>query len=268
MTPEEYQAIMNLVAGYQIAVAFAIIFAIALTAVGVAWLVYEKWFTPLESKELRKTFRKKRPLVVLGGDDGYADFKDGFYSGPEGIIETKPQGRTEDHFTGALARPHIYTEHDLSEAGMTEATKENPTEQEKAKVQKTLAVANYLSAIANRRLLLRGSRIPVWFAYRGKAILTSLYWIVTVQILDGMAQAKEFKDAFATIDLVAIKSLFPFRNWNQSQINAQETDKERKGELKAKRFAGKESLILLFAIMIVLVVVVIVLVAVAYYFSH
>jgi len=108
----------------------------------------------------------------------------------------------------------------------------------------------------------------VWFAYRGKAILTSLYWIVAVQMLTAMAKADGMKEAFATIDLVAIKALFPSKQWNVSQLKMQELDAERTGELKAKKFAGKESLILMFAIMIILVIVCIMLIVVAYYFTH
>jgi len=133
-------------------------------------------------------------------------------------------------------------------------------------VTKTVATANFISMLANRRLLLRGTRVPVWFAYRGKAILSSLYGLAALQVLEGISKLKEFQVSFAAVDILAIKALFS-EQWNESQLNAQETDAERVGELKAKRFAGKESLIMFFAVMILLVVVLIMLLVVAYYFS-
>lgn len=272
LTAQEVQAINEMIFNYQFAVAAAIILGIALAAVGGAWLIYEKWFTPVESKKLRDAFRRKRPLLVEGGDDGFADMTPAHKSLPEGVLSTKPQGRGKDNFIGALPRPHKYTESDLSDVKMPEALKavnnEDMTEAEKKKLQTTLSVANYLDALANRRLLLRGSKIPVWFAYRGKAILTSIYWLVAVQMLEAMAKAGEFEEAFGTVDLVAIKALFPIKQWNVSQLKMQELDAERTGELKAKKFAGKDSLILMFAIMIILVVVVIMLIAVIYFFTH
>jgi len=252
MTPEE-QAIMNLISNYQIAVALAVIFGIALMAVGVCWFVWEHWFTPSESKTLRNAARKKRPLMVLGGDDGYADIVDAAYSGSEGILATKGRGRTKEHYTGALPRPKQFAEKDITVSKDKDVTK-------------TVATANFISMLANRRLLLRGTRVPVWFAYRGKAILSSLYGLAALQVLEGISKLKEFQVSFAAVDILAIKALFS-EQWNESQLNAQETDAERVGELKAKRFAGKESLIMFFAVMILLVVVLIMLLVVAYYFS-
>lgn len=252
MTIEE-EVIARFIQQYQIAVALAIVGIIAAVGVAAAWFIYEHWFTPLESKDMRRASRKKRPLLMLAGDDGYADIKDAPFSGAEGILKSKNEGRTKEHYTGALPRPQEFTDSDI-DAG------------EGFDLTKTVAVANYVSMLANRRLLLRGAKVPIWFAYRGKAVLASLYGLAALQVVEGLSQVKELKEVFAAVDVVAIKSLFSAQ-WNESQINALEADAERVGELKAKRFGGKDNLIMLFAVMIIFVVVLIMLIAMAYFFS-
>lgn len=261
LSQNEIQAIINQMAGqYQLAVAFAAISIMSTVAIAIAWFVYEKWFTPNESKNMRRAFRRKRPLVFLAGDDGYADFVDAPFSGSEGILQTSKQGRTQEHYTGALPRPREFDESDIQ---LSDQKENSPSQFDK---KKTVAMANFISSLANRRLLLRGAKIPVWLAYRGKAILASLYGLAALDLLTAMAQAKEFKDAFAAVDVIAVKALFG-EQWNESQINAQETDAERKGFLNAKKFAGKESLIMFFVVMIVFIAVLICLIAVAYFFG-
>lgn len=276
LTENEIQQIINGMASqYQIAIAIAAVSILAAIGVGVAWLVFEKWFTPAESKYLRRAFRRKRPLIFLGGDDGYADFVDAPFSGSEGILQTRKEGRTQEHYTGALPRPKEFDETDIQltdesdlidENGQPKKDKDGKPLKSQYNKTKTVAIANFISSLANRRLLLRGAKIPVWLAYRGKAILASLYGLAALDMLQAMSQAKEFKEAFSAVDVVAIKALFA-EQWNESQINAQETDAERKGFLNAKKFAGKESLIMFFVVMIVLVVLVICLIAAAYFFG-
>jgi hypothetical protein len=257
------QIIMNLGFKYQVAVVVALVMGFVAVAIGAAWLIREKWFTPLESKEIRSAFRKKTPILFLGGDDGYGDFLPAVKSGSEGILETKSKGKSKDHYTGALPRPREFREDEIAmrllEGGLTESEAEK-------KVKGTTNVANALSQFANRRLILRGSRIPLWIGYRGKAVLASLYGLVALQIVEGLSKLDALKEAFATVDLLLLKELFS-EQWNLSQIIAQETDKERGGELKARRFQGKDTLILLFAVMIFLVIAVILLLVVAYYFK-
>lgn len=254
MTTPEQIAIHNLIQQYQIAIVIAVVAVIAAVAIGACWFIYEHFFTPLESKALRRATRKKRPLMILGGDDGYADIHDAPFSGPEGILQTKKKGKTQEHYTGALPRPREFDESEIE----VEDGKD---------IKKTVAVANYISMLANRRLLFRGARVPVWFAYRGKAIMASLYGLAALQIVEGLSKAENLKSVFAPVDIVALKSLFA-EQWNESQLNAQEADAERIGELKAKRFAGKETLIMVFAVMIVLVVLSIMLIAAAYFFGQ
>lgn len=253
MTTPEEQAIMNLISQYQVAVILAIVAILAAVGLGVAWFVFEHWLTPKEAKQIRTATRKKTPLMMLGGDDGYADISHAAFSGPEGILQTKKQGKTEEHYTGALPRPRVFENDEINVA-------------EDKDVGKTVAFANFVSALANRRLLLRGARVPIWFAYRGKAVLASLYGLAALQMVEKLDKVPEFKDVFTSVDVVAIKSLFS-EQWNESQINAQEADAERVGELKSKRFGGKENLIMVFAIMIVLVVLCIMLIAAAYFFA-
>lgn len=256
---EVQQVISQFVGQYQAAVAIAIVATLAAVGVGLAWFVYEKFFTPDESKFIRKAYRKKRALLALAGDDGYCDIQHADWTGSEGALRSPGQGKTKEHFTGMLPRPKEFRDTEVAPL-MTDKSKS---------VEETVKVANYLSQIANRRLLLRGAKVPVWFGYRGKAILTSIYGLIALQIVDEMAKTKieQFKTLFATVDVLAIKSLFS-RQWNESQINANETDAERTGELKAKKFAGKESLILIFALMIMVLVLAIIFIVAAYYMGQ
>lgn len=272
---EIMQIIQSLGAQYQAAIIGMLVAMFIAIAVGIAWFVYEKWFTPDEAKFIRKAFRKKQPLLFLGGDDGFCDIHNAPFSGSEGSLRTQDQGKTKEHYLGILPRPKTYGSEDI----VPFMSKDKAGNEES--VKKTVALANYVSMIANRRLLLRGARVPVWIGYRGKAIITSLYGLVALQILEALVddsknQAKELKDKakaemekslgliFATVDILAIKALFS-RQWNQSQVIACETDSERAGEIRAKKFGSKESLILFFGVMICLVVVVIILMAAAYY---
>lgn len=256
LTPEEIQAIYNLIAGYQIAVALAILFGIAAGGLSVAWLVWEKWLTPKDSKEIRTASRKKRPLEFIAGDDGYLDIVFAKSGIAEGVLETSKIGTIDDSHIGALPRPIEFTEEQITVAKDKD-------------LKATVAMANYVSRQASRRLMLRGSKLPVWVGYRGKAILVSIYGLIALQFLDGLVEnAKEFGEQFvaavAKIDIIAIKDLFG-EQWEESQIHALAYEKERKGEAKAKRFGGKENLIMLFAVMIFLVVLVIILIVAAYY---
>lgn len=258
MTPEEAQAIYNIIAAYQVAVAIAIIASICAIGLGVSWFVYEHFFTPSDSKHIRRAFRKKRPLTFLGGDDGYLDIVDVPTAVPEGFVETSNYGGAKQKHLGALPRPIQFT------ADQIEVAKGKD-------VDKTVAVANFVSMLASRRLMLRGAKVPVWIAYRGKAILTSLYGLIALQIVEGLADfAKQLGDKFAeawgAVDITAIKDLFS-EQWEESQIQALAYEKERKGEAKAKRFGGKESLILIFAVLIVIIVLVILAIAAAYFFG-
>jgi hypothetical protein len=250
----EQQAIRQLIADYQLAIILLVIAVIVAVALGAIWFVWEHWLTPLESKDIRRAARKKRPLVLLGGDDGYADVKDAPFSGPEGILQTKKKGKTKEHWTGALPRPREFDQEDINVSDGKD-------------IKATVAVANYISQLANRRLLLRGARVPIWVGYRGKAILASLYGLIALQLVEKLATLPELKETFGIVDIVAIKAMF-VEQWNESQINAQEADAERIGELNAGRFGGKDSLIMVFAIMIVLVVLAIILIAAAYFFGQ
>lgn len=252
ISQEAEQIIQQFIGQYQLAMYGAVVATMAAIGIGIAWLIFEKFFTPDESKFIRKAYRKKRALMAIGGDDGFMDLQHADIIGSEGVLSTQNVGATKEHFTGALPRPKEIL---ASQIELTDKDKDK---------DKTVAVANYISQIANRRLLLRGARVPVWFAYRGKAILASLYGLIALQVVEGMAKQKEFQSAFATIDVLAIKALFS-QQWNQSQIQANETDAERKGELRAKKFGGKESLILIFVLLIGVCVAAILVIAAAYF---
>lgn len=272
---EIMQIIQGLGAQYQMAIVGMLVTMFIAIAIGIAWFVYERFFTPDESKYIRKAFRKKQPLLFLGGDDGFCDIHNAPFSGSEGALRTADQGKTKEHYLGILPRPKTYGAEDITPFMAKDKATNNDS------VKKTVALANYISMIANRRLLLRGARVPVWIGYRGKAIITSLYGLVALQILetlveDSKKEAQDMKDKakaemekslsliFATVDILAIKALFS-RQWNQSQIIACETDAERAGEVRSKKFGSKESLMMFFGVMICLVVLVIILFAAAYY---
>lgn len=259
-TPQELQAIYDLIAGYQAASAIAAVATIALIGVVIAWVVWEKWFTPWDSKAIRTAARKKRPLEFVAGDDGYLDLIDAEKGIAEGVLETsKIAPLNKLTHIGALPRPIEFTKDQIE----VDAGKD---------ADKTVKMANFVSRMASRRLTLRGAKVPVWLVYRGKGILTSLYGLIALQIVEGLADkaeqiSKEFAAAWASVDVVAIKDLFK-EQWDESQIQALAYEKERKGEAKARRFGGKESLTLIFALLICLVVVAIILVAVAYFFTQ
>lgn len=267
------QFVQPFIAQYQAAVAFAVIGVIAAVAVAICWWAYEKYFTPLESHQIRKAFRKHLAIMALGGDDGYLDICSAPTSGPEGFLESQPKGATKEHYSGALPRSKVFTDDDIQLSDI-DPTKPASIQKSKYDLKKTVAVANYISMLASRRLLLRGAKVPVWLAYRGKAIMTSLYGLAALQLVEtlcnlkkeaqGNEALKSIADAFAVVDLLAVKDLFS-QQWNESQLNAQEADKERKGELKAKKFAGKESLVLIFALLIVVVIVAILFIVTAWY---
>lgn len=224
---------------------------LALIAVVSMVFIYEKmeFFTPKECNEIRKAARKKKPMALLANDEGLADLLHAPVAGPEGALETKGTGRTKEHYTGFLPRPLEISKEDLEVADGKDK-------------DKTFKVASYIAKLATKPLFLRSARVPLWVGYRGKAILASVYALASLEILEALVE--KLKDDFQSIDVQAIKALFSAQ-WNESQINAQETDKERIGELKAKKFAGKDSLIMFFAVLIGLVVLTIVLVAAVYY---
>ena len=256
VSPEEAKAIYDLIAGYQAAVAIAIVASIAAVGLAISWFVWEHWFTPAESKFIRAASRKKRPLEAVGGDDGYLDFVDAPFVVAEGVLESSKYGGIKETHIAALPRSRQFASDEIEVA----------TGKDK---DKTVAVANWISLLASRRLMLRGAKVPIWITYRGKAILTSLYGLIALQILDGLAEkAKEFgekfAEAFALIDVTAIKDLFN-EQWEESQIHALAYTKERKGEAKARRFGGKESLVLVFVLLIVVLVLAIILIAAAYF---
>jgi hypothetical protein len=251
----EVEAIISQMgAQYQLAVVIACVGFVAAIVVGVCWFVYEKFMTPLESKALRSASRHKKALLLLGGDDGYGDFKVAKFSGHEGWQKTADEGREKNHYTGFLPRPRTFS---VDEIKLSD---------EKYDKKKTTEVANFVSALASRRLLLRGAKVPLWVAYRGKAVLASLYGLAALDVIDKLAESPQFGSVFSLIDIVAIKSLFS-EQWNESQINANETDMERAGELKSKKFGGKDSLIMFFGVMIGVIALAIVLVAAVYFLS-
>jgi len=182
-----------------------------------AWLVWEKWLTPQESKIIRKASRQKKAIDFLASDDGYGDFTINEVVGKGGYAETSKEEKKK--WTGFFARS-------ISETEMQTDKKED-------------AIANLMNKLASRKLYLRSAKIPIWFGYSGKAILTSIYSLVALDAVEQTAM-NGGKPQANPIDMSHIKSLFD-KPWDQTQIRAQRQDARTEGALEQKKFSGLES---------------------------
>jgi len=205
---------------------FPVLF-VAVIAIISAWVIWEFRITPLEARRIRTASRKKRTLFELAGDDGYVDFHFAHRSGSEGSVETKKRGKTKEYWAGFLPQQRKYV---IDEEKVIVASDKDR--------KKTIAIAHFLNRLASRKLFLRHARIPVWIGYRGKAVLTSIISLAGLEILVELQSL--FPEEFATIDIVALKTLFP-NSWNESQVTAHATDSERIGALETKKLLGRES---------------------------
>jgi hypothetical protein len=191
---------------------------VAIAAIIAAWIIWERYFTPEESKIIRKASRKKKALDFLASDDGYGDFVMNEKTGKGGYAETTRDPKS--NWTGFYAR----------------SSEETDGEDTKTKI------ANLINKFASRKLYLRHAKIPIWFGYAGKAILASLYSLIALDITEQLATngGNPTKPQPQPIDVTAIKSLFS-KPWDQSQIRAQSIDAKREGMLEEKKFSGLQS---------------------------
>ena len=202
------------------------ILLVVLTGVIVAWGIWEFWYTPKEAKQIRSAKRKKAPLSLDAGDDGYANFNPLPQRGDEGYLATtkNPKGK----HIGFLARhtTSIGDDFEVAEGKDKELTKK---------------VAEYINRLSSRKLYLRYAKIPIWFGYTGKAILTSLYSLIALETLEELQTngGDPKTNPFLKVDLYAIKSLFS-KPWDQTQIRNQEIRAKMEGTMEAKKWAGKE----------------------------
>lgn len=207
--------------------------ALLFTTIGLVagWVIWEKWVTPQESKIIRKAKRKKKPLVIHVGDEGFAKFEVLDEIGKEGYAQTTEK-KDKEPFIGFLPRTP-------------------PEEKVKNKV------ATFINKLAEKKAYLPSAKVPIWFAYTGKSILTSLYPLAGLKILE------ETNPGSTVVNLQEIKSLFD-KPWDQTQIRALTIKAHTRGMLEQKKFMGIEgwkpvimgvSIILALGIILVLVLV-------------
>jgi len=194
---------------------FLLGFPIALILTVVAWVIDHVFLTPQEAKLIKKAARKKKPVVFLGSDDGYADLEMLAFTGKGGYAATSKEPKKR--WTGFFARS-------VDE----EQSEETKTEQK----DKETRIAAFINKLASRKLFLRHAKIPIWFGYSGKAILTSLYALI------GDESLKDMK-LNPVVNLTEIKSLFS-KPWDTGQQRANEIDAKTEGLLEGKKFFGVE----------------------------
>lgn len=191
-------------------------FPLLLAITNVAWIIYRIFFIPKEAKMIIKASRKKKPIACLGSDDGYADLEVLPHAGAGGSVSTSK--KPEEHWIGFLARSV-------------------EDEEEKTTNQK---IGHLINKLASRKLFLRSAKVPIWFGYSGKAILTSLYALIAQDVISEIEKLGKLNPK-VVVDLNQIKSLFP-KPWDETQIRANEIDAKTEGMLEGKKFFGMEGL--------------------------
>jgi hypothetical protein len=228
---------------------------IAIITIGlISITVYHFWEEhryPLESKRIKQAKIKGKPGIILGGDDGYADYvcSDEFIH--EGVLESKPiGGKKGEPWVGFLPR-----EDDLESLVVAEGKDK----------EKTAAVIKWLGHMASRRLTWRDAKTPIWFAYRGKTILISLFGIVAMEFLNTMSA--QLPDLFVAVDLLAVKTWFDMP-WDQTQRSAQGQRRENVGFKKGKKWNSQEGLKQILGYIIVAIAFGCILIALTYVVTH
>ena len=200
---------------------------IALVIAIIVIIVYHLWEEhryPREAKQIKQAALKNKPLIDMAGDDGYEDFVVGSEFIHEGILETKPLTKSSEPWVGFLPRQ---TEIDKIEVASGKDA------------EKTMQVLAWLAKMSSRKLYLRGAKVPVWHAYRGKTVAISLLGLVAIEMLEELAKA--FPSIFASVDQLAIKNYFDLP-WDQTQRSAQGQRRENVGFKKGLKWNKQEGL--------------------------
>jgi len=220
---------------------FLLGFPVAFILTIIIWAVDYIWFTPKESKIIKKATRKKKPLLDIGFDNGQTEYKIAKKIGDEGYIET------EDGWIGFLPRP-------IGSSG-------NPGEDTNPKVNQLLTRVSFL----------KNAKIPIIRGYSGKAVLTNIKTLAALEHTPLAESKKRLKlpwklgavNIFWPADLRTIKKVFP-KSWNQAQIRASEVKSELAGMLKGKKYFGMEGMkyfvlpaMLIIAIMVIFTLIII-----------
>jgi len=195
---------------------FPIMFFVTLAA----WIIDHIWFTPKESKALKKAARKKKPIIPVAFDNGQIELKVCKEIGDEGYI------KTDDGWIGFLARPIAQ-----GNPGNKNVEKVNP--------------------LVTRVFMLKDAKIPFLVGYAGKAVLTNPQALAIMEHAQKTKQKiklpfevkakKMLADVFWPVNLRTIKSVFQ-KQWNQAQIRAMEKKSELTGMKKGEKYYGKEGL--------------------------
>lgn len=212
----------------QISIWIVIGLILALIGILAAWGIQEFWFTPLESKTIRKAMRKKKNLMILEADDGRLMFRIGDKLYPEGIVETATNKKTKRFWTGLIARnveqPNPPSTNPIV---LSEGEKKAWDEQKK--------IFDLLADLATKKTHLEGAKIPVQVGYYGKSILTRIAHIAGVETLQKLAELKP--ELFVGVDFTTLKTLFGMP-WDQTQLAAQAQQKWQEGYWKGKKDSG------------------------------
>ena len=131
--------------------------------------------------------------------------------------------------------------------------------------EKTAAVIRWLSKLACRRLIWRNAKTPVWFAYRGKTVLISLFGIVAMEALNTLSA--QLPELFVSVDLLAVKTWFEMP-WDQTQRSAQGQRRENVGFKKGKKWNSQEGLKSILGYLIVALALAIIFTGVIYVVTH
>lgn len=226
---------------------------IAFVCLAAAWIIWEVKFTPKEAKQIRRAARRKVPISLNAGDDGYGDFEPLTIKGNEGYMATSKKEKSK--WIGFLPRPSSAIPHDFE------------VDPEKDKVA-TKKIAEYINRLATRKLYLRHAKIPIWLGYKGKSILTALYSLIALEIIEDLQANGGTPEInpYLKVDLYALKQLFS-KPWDQTQIRNNEIRAKLEGQQEAKKFLGKEPLTILFISLGAMFGLAVILVVVTYLFG-
>lgn len=205
---------------------------IALALVTGAWAIRE-YRTPPESKQIRKASNKKKPLLILAGDDGLIQTEIIDKRGPEGVSHTEKHGKLKEHFVGFYPRPTKSPLVLIDDDELRTATNGGtPIQDDGTKQLRSEAIAEYLTTLNTKPTFFQGAKIAIGIAYRGKAIITTIAALAGLKALDDLSTL--YPEDMIKVDVPAIKHYIS-NEWNTSQIEANEADAFKEGQLDSNR---------------------------------
>ncbi len=204
----------------------------------VASIVFHFWCeyrTPKESKGIRDANHRNMPGLLLASDSGVADWKTAARIGSEGYLVTAKEGKWKFHHTALTPRP-----------GQVPSTIDVETGKD---LDRTRLLASYINRLNTTKVFLRGAKVPLWVCVPSKGIVASILAIAAVQLTEEMQRKwSEIMGTVFPIDIPALKQMVVSSSYNESQINAIESDSEHIGEERAKKGEGINKLIIIVGI--------------------